>query len=129
MLRIRTEIRPSPIHGIGLFAAEGVERGREVWRFTPGFDLELDLAALDGLPDHQRERLLHYGYVDRLLGRFVLCCDDARFINHSREPNIASDRSRDPRGVDVAVREIRHGEEITIDYESFEESGFNGPGG
>jgi hypothetical protein len=29
-----------------------------------------------------RETLLHYGYIDPRINRFILCCDNARFINH-----------------------------------------------
>lgn len=94
--------------------------GQTIWRFTPGFDLEVDAHELQRLAPVQREYLLHYGYVDRELGRFILCCDDARFINHSATPNIAGDRSTDVLGIDVAVREIAVGEEITIDYGSIE---------
>ncbi|MBX3413839.1 MAG: SET domain-containing protein [Pirellulales bacterium] len=120
MLLIETELRPSSIHGIGLFAIAPVAVGQVVWRFTEGFDLDLDPRALDRLGPRERARLLHYGYIDHVLNRYILCCDDARFINHSPSPNIASDRSGDPRGVDVAVREILPSDEITIDYESLE---------
>lgn len=120
MLTIKTEVRPSPLHGLGLFAAEAVRAGQVVWRFTPGFDLDCDPAELDRLSEPQRERLLHYGYVDDLLNRYVLCCDDYRFVNHSHTPNVASDRSTDRHGIDAALRAIAAGEEITIDYRSFE---------
>jgi hypothetical protein len=48
--------------------------------------------------------LLHYGYVDARLNRFILCCDNARFINHSAAPNLVTDHARDRYGVDVARR-------------------------
>lgn len=120
MLLIETKLRASGIHGIGLFATAPVAAGQVVWRFTCGFDLEVDPSELDQLRTCERERLLHYGYIDRVLNRFILCCDDARFINHSASPNIASDRSIDPRGVDIAIRQILPGEEITLDYGTIE---------
>lgn len=107
---------------MGLFASEYVPVGQVVWRFTEGFDLDLDPRELDRLLPGARARLLHYGYIDHALHRFILCCDDARFINHGSTPNIASDRAKDPRGIDVAIREIRPGDEITIDYGTFEDS-------
>jgi SET domain-containing protein len=120
MLLVKTKVDRSPIHGLGLYAVEPIRRGTEVWRFTPGFDLDLDLACLDELPRDQQEWLRHYGYVDPRLGRFILCCDDARYINHSDTPNIASDFGQELHGVDVAVRDIEAGEEITIDYDVVE---------
>jgi hypothetical protein len=116
MLLVRTRVDRSAIHGLGLFAAEPLPRGTEVWRFTPGFDLDLDPARLDTLPPTFRERLLHYGYNDPRLERYILCCDDARFINHSDDANVLPDFARDRYGVDVAVRDIAAGEEITTDY-------------
>jgi hypothetical protein len=64
--------------------------------------------------------LLHYGYVDARLNRFILCCDNARFINHSAAPNLVTDHARDRYGVDIAHADIAPGEEITIDYASVE---------
>jgi SET domain-containing protein len=110
----------SPIHGLGLFAAEPISRGTEVWRFTPGFDLDLDPSVVEAQPAIARERLLHYGYVDSRLGRYILCCDDARFINHSDTPNVGPDFTRDRYGVDVALRDIAAGEELTVDYRLLE---------
>jgi SET domain-containing protein len=116
MLLVRVHIKPSKIHGLGAFAVDAIARGTAVWRFTPRFDLDLDPALLDAQPRHFRERLLHYGYIDARLSRFILCCDDARFINHSDTPNLLSDFDRDRYGVDIAGRDIVAGEEITIDY-------------
>src|SRR5262249_23012994 len=96
MLLVRTRVDRSPIHGLGLFAAAAIPKGAEIWRFTPGFDLDLDPASLSALPDMLRERLLHYGYIDPRLHRYILCCDDTRFINHSDSPNVCSDFSVDP---------------------------------
>jgi hypothetical protein len=117
MLLVRVRVAASPIHGLGVFAAEPITRGTEVWRFTPGFDLDLDAALLETLPELQRERLMNYGYIDSRLKRYILCCDDARFINHCDTPNVRSDFAVDRYGVDIAVRDIAAGEEITMDYE------------
>lgn len=120
MLLVPVRVGHSVVHGLGAFALEPIARGTAVWRFTPGFDLDLDPAALEALPRHFRERLLHYGYVDPRLERFILCCDDARFINHSDAPNLQADFSLDRHGIDVAVRDIAAGEELTVDYGSVE---------
>jgi uncharacterized protein len=116
VLLVSVVVQPSPIHGLGTFAVAPIAKGTPVWRFTPGFDLDIDPAALERQPGHFRKVLLHYGYLDTRLQRYILCCDDARFINHSAEPNLASDYSADRYGVDVAARDIARGEELTIDY-------------
>jgi uncharacterized protein len=120
MLLVSVRVGKSTIHGLGAFAAEAIPKGSAVWRFTPGFDLDLELSALGRQPALFRERLLHYGYIDPTLDRYILCCDDARFINHSTAPNLATDRRAEPHGVDVALRDIAAGEELTVDYAGLE---------
>jgi uncharacterized protein len=120
MLLVKTRIDKSSINGLGLFAAERIDKDTTVWRFTPDFDLDLDPAILDTQPTVFRERLLHYGYIDPRINRYILCCDDARFINHSNTPNLRTDFSLDRYGVDIAARDIEAGEEIIIDYELIE---------
>jgi SET domain-containing protein len=93
-----------------VFALEPIPEGTQVWRFTPGFDLDVDPALVHAQPEPLRERLLHYGYIDPRLGRYILCCDDARFLNHSDAPNLRSDFTLDRYGVDTAARDIAPGE-------------------
>ena len=45
----------------------------------------------DGLPEHVRTFFERYGYLDRNVKRIILCFDDARFVNHSDTPNVATD--------------------------------------
>lgn len=116
MFLIRARIAPSPIHGLGVFTLEKIPKGAPVWQFTPGFDLDLDPALVADQPEPQRDRLLHYGYVDPRLNRYILCCDDARFLNHSDAPNLLPDYSADRYGIDRAARDIEAGEELTVNY-------------
>ena len=75
---------------------------------------------------HVQEFFAHYGYLDRNVKRIILCFDDARFVNHSDTPNVATDYAQDSYGLDVALRDIAAGEELTMDYGGFEESGERG---
>ena len=120
MLLVPVRIGRSEIHGQGVFAIEDIPEGTIVWRFTPGFDMDQDPLLLDRQPPHSRKVMLHYGYIDPIINRFILCCDDCRFMNHSGRPNIRTDRNADRYGVDVADRDIKAGEELTVNYESFE---------
>jgi len=122
MLLVPVRVAARRIHGFGVFAVAPIARGTVVWRFTPGFDLDLDPGMLGAQPAQFRGILLHYGYIDPRLNRFILCCDDARFINHSETPNLLVDAAGDRYGVDVAARDIAAGEEITVDYELVEGS-------
>ena len=120
MLLIPVRVDRSPIHGLGVFALHRIAEGTVVWTFTPGFDLDLDPRALDAQPERFRHIMLHYGYIDPVLDRFILCCDDYRFINHSDSPSIRIDKQGCRYGVDVAARDIVAGEELTVDYEYVE---------
>lgn len=122
LLLVEVYIDKSPIHGIGVFSAAPIPKGAEVWRFTKGLDLDLPTEILEEQPPVLNKKLRHYGYIDTRLNRFILCCDDARFMNHSDNPNLYTDYSMDKYGVDFAIRDIKAGEELTIDYSSFEDT-------
>lgn len=112
MLLVRTQIRHSPIHGIGLFADELIPAGTVIWEYTEQFDLLFEAESLASLSDHARFLVEKYSYFEEALGRLVLCGDDARFMNHADLPN-ADDL---PGMLTVAASDIAPGEEITCDY-------------
>lgn len=114
MLRVKTELRASPLHGLGCFSAQDVARGELVWRFDEGLDVVVPASELDSLPLTTREFLKTYGYV--LDGTVVLCGDHARHMNHSAKPNVIEIDD----GSNVAARDIAVGEELTCDYFSFD---------
>lgn len=115
MMTVRTELRASAIHGIGVFAAEPIPAGALVWQLSE-WDQRLgdaDLArmhpaAVAGIGRH----LYRHG------GRHVLCFDHARFMNHSGAPNLDC---RDPQA-NYARRAIAAGEELTCDYREFDDA-------
>src|SRR4051812_36288017 len=122
MLLVPTRIAPSNIHGIGVFALEPIAKGQAGWQFWQGLDMEFSPDIAQGLPAHVQTFFTHYGYLDRKVKRIILCFDDARFVNHSDDPNVAADYAQDPYGLDVALRDISPGEELTMDYGGFEET-------
>jgi hypothetical protein len=120
MLCIKSLLLPSPIHGMGVFAAEGIPRGAVVWKFDPKGDLVLTESALSN--DDLWAYVRHYGFFDAGRSGFVLCGDNAKWMNHSDAPNTAAVFDRSQRQVydhDIAIRAIRAGEEITCDYRIF----------
>jgi hypothetical protein len=122
MLLVPTRLAQSPIHGFGVFALEPIAQGTPVWRFAKGLDMEFAADIVATLPPHVRTFFSHYGYLDRNVQRIILCFDDARFVNHSAMPNVATDYAQDAYGVDVALRDIAAGEELTMDYANFEQA-------
>lgn len=121
MLMVKTRLGPSDIAGIGLFAAEGIPKGTVTWRFMPAYDRLLTQADIDSLPEPARSNILDHVYLDAASGLFVLCADNARFMNHADDPNTAGvHESGSIEGFDVATRDITAGEELTCDYRTFD---------
>ena len=96
-------VADSPVHGRGLFARHDIPA--DTW-----------IGHYDG--PQTRENGMHVLWVEA--GATVDDCEEwigydgnneLRFLNHAREPNGEMD------GLDLyAIRDIRSGEEITIDY-------------
>ncbi|HET6389377.1 SET domain-containing protein [Hyphomicrobium sp.] len=121
MLMVKTRVGLSAIAGIGLFADEDIPMGTETWRFMPEFDRLLTQADIDSLPEPARSNILDHAYLDAASGLFVLCADNARFMNHADEPNTAGIHEPGAiEGYDIAIRDIRAGEEMTCDYRTFD---------
>ncbi len=116
MLLVKTKIGPSKIHGIGLFAAESIPKGMATWEFKPEFDVEVTEEGLRSLSKPACNQFLNYCYKNYSNGKYVLCFDDARFMNHSDSPNIADSNPADDYARDVAIRDILEGEELTYNY-------------
>ena len=115
MMLVRTELRPSPIDGLGLFALDFIPRGAPVWRFTPCFDILLPASLVAALPNW--EFLYRYAEQCPVTGYFVLAGDDGRFMNHADDPNVGSHLPlADAARSDDALRDICPGEELTCDY-------------
>lgn len=118
---VKTRKRQSAIHGIGLFAAQFIPEGTPTWEFTPGIDQAIHPQMLERFPTHARPWFLTYAYLDIRSGLYVLCADDARYMNHSETPNVRGDYEREPVfGLDLAARDIEPGEELTCDYRTFD---------
>ncbi len=118
MLRIKTVLKFSPIHGLGCFSMEPIKKGQLVWTFDSGSDLVFDEHELLLLPEAFREFLKTYGYVPLRLDKkeTILCADHARHMNHSEDPSLLET----PEGHNIAARDIAIGEELTCDYREFD---------
>lgn len=130
MLLVRTRLRMSKIHGIGCFVRDDVPKGKPVWMFHVAFDRLI--SPQDAEACHDRDFVDTYTQVCAATGMLLLCADNARFINHSERPNISSNVPlSDPDCIDVALRDILAGEELTQDYRPGDArlwSGFAMPG-
>jgi hypothetical protein len=120
MMLVPVRADRSPIHGLGLFAAELIPAGTPVWRLDPGFDSTFDRTAFESLPAPAREHLRHYGYLDASTGCWVLNGDLAIFLNHAPTPNTGAPGHAGAAAQTIALRDIQPGEELTCDYAAFD---------
>lgn len=118
MLLVKAEARRSPIHGLGLFASEPIKKGTPVARWTEGHDMRMTPAEWAALPARVREWLYIHWWT-REDGNWYGTCDDGRFTNHSKSPNMLWD---DDTKTSIAARDIAAGEELTEDYGDFDAS-------
>ena len=118
MFHIKTKLKISRLHGIGLFADENILKGQKVYTENPTLDLFLSDEELSKLPANEKAIIQHYGYFDRRKNKWHLSFDDIRFCNHSPDGNITLQN-----GVSVAKKDIKAGEELTQDYSEFEKLG------
>jgi SET domain-containing protein len=114
MMMVETEVRPSAIHGLGVFLLTPVRRGELIWRFDSRIDRVYCEAEIAGLPEHVQRYLRTYSTWHEATGLFVLCGDNGRYFNHSDDPTTVSDGISF--GHDHAARDLAVGDELTSDY-------------
>jgi hypothetical protein len=114
MLMVRTELRASDIHGIGVFLVEPVRAGQLIWRFDSRIDRVFSDDELEDMPELLQSFLRTYSTLHADLRLWVLCGDNGRHFNHSDEPNTRS--LGIAFGDDVAACDLPAGTELTSDY-------------
>lgn len=114
MMMVETELRPSPIHGLGVFITEPVRAGQLIWRFDSRIDRVFSDAELRQMPERLESFLKTYSTLHAGLKLWVLCGDNGRHFNHSDAPNTRS--LGIAFGDDVAAVDMPAGTELTSDY-------------
>ena len=115
MLLIDASAGQSPIHGTGLLANEFIPAGTTIWVLKPGFDVVMTKQEFERLAPGVQEQIRRYIYIDVVTGQYILCSDDAKFMNHADAPNTKTEGDRT-----WAIRDIQRGEELTADYREFD---------
>ena len=111
-------IKPSPLHGIGVFAIRDIPKGtRDLFSQGVGEWIKLTIAEVEALPKHSRDLVENhclfdeeYYYVPDYGFKLV---DLVVYLNHSDTPNVISINEGD---YFEATRDIAAGEELLVDY-------------
>lgn len=111
MIHPDTELRfISPEIGYGVVATKFIPKGTITWILDP-LDQAFTPEAIARLSPVFQQKLQVYSYRDKD-GNFILCWDNARFVNHSFRSSCMSTAYN----FELAVRDIHPGEELTDDY-------------
>ncbi|MDX2240397.1 MAG: SET domain-containing protein [Leptolyngbyaceae cyanobacterium bins.302] len=114
MIHPHTELRfINEFIGYGVFATELIPKGTITW-ILDDLDQSFDEAYVLSLEPMRRDRLIKYSFRDER-GKYILCWDIARYVNHSFDPALITT----PYKFELAARDIYPGDEITDDYGYF----------
>lgn len=111
-------IKPSGIHGIGVFAVRNIPAGcREMFSKEMGEWTTVSRKEVDELPAYAKDLVENYCLYDEaryfIPARGFKTIDISLFLNHSGTPNIISVNDGE---YFEATREIKKGEELFVDY-------------
>ena len=124
MLHPHTVLRlASPAKGLGIFATQPIPKGTVTWVLDP----------LDQVITAEQAARVRAGLSQALLaafdhdyyrlgdGRYILTHDNTRFMNHDCAPSCAHAAA----DVEIALRDIAVGEELTFDYATCDSSDYD----
>lgn len=114
---VKTEVRETGVYGKALYTAEPVAKGTIVCSFTLGSDITTEEQYVRAVAEN-RQPVTRTG--TRYVGKYFTFGNvDApyNYVNHSFKPNLLCHC-----GVVLALRDIRPGEELTLDYRTLIDS-------
>src|SRR3712207_5809173 len=114
MLMVETELRPSPIRGIGIFLLQPLRHGELIWRFDSRIDRVYTEEEITTLPEHMERFLRTYSTWHEHTRLWVCAATTADTSNHSDTPTTVSDAISF--GEDRAAADLPVGTELTSDY-------------
>ncbi len=116
MLTVKTKLKEIEEKGIGLIANQEIKKGQSTWVYNPIVDIKVNKKDI---PKFAEDFFNTYS-VDINEDFVILNTDNARFTNHSNNPNTKSlGLYKD----NIALKDIKIGEEITIDYNEIDSTG------
>ncbi len=119
MMQVETYLSVSkiPNAGIGLFSKNFIPKDTIVWSLDVLDNIYTE-EEFKSFPLLYQEFLTTYCFM--FCKKYILCVDNARFFNHSENPNCySSDFSENKLGCTRAKKDIHPNEELTDNYLEF----------
>ena len=115
MMLIDTYLDKNKIQGVGVFAKENIKKGERIKEVRPEFEIEFNSDNLPKMPLALAKFIDTHSY-ERELGSKILVMgiDNEKYLNHSDDPSVNDDG--------IALKDIKIGDEITINYKDFDDS-------
>ena len=113
MFLINTYLDKSKIQGVGVFSKENVKRGDKIKEVRPEFELRFDRTNMPKMPLSLANFIETHSYEDKK-NEYVMGIDNEKYLNHSTDPSVNDEG--------VALKDIKTGDEITVDYRDFDAS-------
>ena len=117
-------IKPSPLHGIGVFAIRDIPKGTSnIFSKGVGDWIKVSKEEVDALPQHSKDLIENHCLFDEdfyfIPDYGFKLVDLVIYLNHSETPNVISLNDGDEF---EAIRDIANGEELLVDYGTIVES-------
>ncbi len=111
-------LKPSPVHGIGVFALRDIPKGcKTLFSRNVGEWIRVPISDIDQLPDQTRNMVETYCLYDEthyyLPDYGFKVMDLVNYLNHSSSPNVISVNDGE---YFESLREIKEGEELLVNY-------------
>jgi hypothetical protein len=121
------EVRPSSLHGLGVFATVDIPQGTVWWAADIADTIKISRdqfqALVTSAPAPMSDALIagiqEYSIYVEALDQMILIPDNGRYVNHSDAPNSLAHTTA-TRLASVALRDIKAGEEIVEDYATYD---------
>ena len=111
-------IKPSPLHGIGVFAIRDIPKGtKNIFSKGVGDWIKVSKEEVDALPQHSKDLIENHCLFDEdfyfIPDYGFKLVDLVIYLNHSETPNVISLNEGEEF---EAIRDIVSGEELLVDY-------------
>ncbi len=119
---VYTRIRPSRFHGVGVFAIRDIKKGTSIFYGDDDEIVWVKKNQLKGLP-REIKKLYQDFCIIKNKGQLYGCPKNfslltvAWYLNESKKPNVFCDENYRF----FALRDIKKGEELTVDYKTYNE--------